>query len=223
VRSFVLLSAVLVLLAGCSSPYPSVPGNIFLKVRVLDEKAWRKGFETEIPILKSQGFQAYSLHQDLSDPQSLLLTLKCGDLKKGLRFAKSGNLLDLPTVMGKQVVWAGTDVQERSYLYGISKGTSGIVIVRHQVKDFDFWYKGYQHASGGTHHHPDRGYIPSRRSVHRVPGDPAAALVVHAASNVSKARAFMETQNMRDRMEAGGVIGTPEIWYGIDIEEGLLK
>jgi len=220
-RTPILLSLALALLSGCSPPYPSTPGNIFLKVRVLDEKAWRKGFETEIPVLKAQGFQAYSLHQDLSDPQSLLLTLKCKDLRKGLRFATGGNLLDLPTVMGKQVVWAGTDVQERSYLYGISKGTSGIVIVRHQVKDFDFWHKGYQHASGGTHHHPDRGYKPSRRSVHRVPGHPAAALVVHAASNVSKAPAFMETQNMRDRMEAGGVIGTPEIWYGTDIEEGL--
>jgi hypothetical protein len=95
------------------------------------------------------------------------------------------------------------------------------VIVRHPVKDFAFWLEGFKHASGGTHHHPNRGYKPSNRSVHRVPGKPEAALVVHEASDVRKAPAFMETKNMRDRMEAGGVLGTPEIWYGIDLEEGL--
>jgi len=220
-RSILCLLLAVLLQAGCAKSLPHTSGELFVRMTVVDPVAWRKGFHSIEDLLKSQGFLAYSLHQDLKDPQGLLVTLKCRDLLKGYRFVSGGNLQDLPTAVGKPTLWAGTDVQERSYLPGMSKGGPGIVIVRHQVKDFDFWYKGYQHASGGTHHHPDRGYTPSRRSVHRVPGEPAAALVVHAASKVSKAPAFMETQNMRDRMEAGGVIGTPEIWYGTDIEEGL--
>jgi hypothetical protein len=45
------------------------------------------------------------------------------------------------------------------------------------------------------------------------------AIVVHEASDVSKAPQFMTSDHMNGEMESTGVVGL-EIWYGINIEEG---
>lgn len=220
-----LLLAVL-LFFGCAppSPYPETPGNIFLRQRVDDLEGWRSALSGQRKMLVEKGFLGHSLHQDLQEPEHIILTLKCSDLRKGVQFIGSSgfsNGLVITGGMWTPAIRAGVDVMERSYDGKQDKAPAGIVIVNHKVKDFGFWMEGFKHSTGGTHRHEGRKYKPSNRSVHRVPGNPEAALVIHEASDIRKAPEFMTNPGLRGAMEAGGVIGEPEIWYGVNVEEAV--
>ncbi len=169
--------------------------------------------------MKTHGFSAYSLHRDLKDPHALILTLKCSNLQEAVAFIQS---VDFKTAMDQagvknSVLWDGLDVIERKYEDRLN-GTGGIVIARNEVRSYDFWKACFD--AEGHHNHPGRGYKPSRYSIHHLPGKTAVVLVAHKASDVAKAPAFMTSPAMKGVMEASGVTGI-EIWYGIEIEEGL--
>jgi len=199
----------------------NAPGNIFIRQKAGDTKAYREALLGQKDQLKAHGFSAYSLHRDLKDRHVLIVTLKCSDLEKGIDFVRSPDFMSALDKAGARIpmVWYGLDTTERKY-FGQPKMTGGIVIARNEVRDYKFWLDCFYKEDGGKHNHPGRKYKNSAYSIHHLPGKPETALVVHEASDVSKAPAFMTSDAMNGEMEATGVIGL-EIWYGINIEEGL--
>jgi len=113
-------------------------------------------------------------------------------------------------------VWWGLDEVGRTYRDLPEQG-GGIVIARNEVRDYPFWLKCFK---AQNHNHEGRKYKNSDYSVHYLPGKPAVAIVVHEASDVSKAPQFMTSDHMNGEMESTGVVGL-EIWYGVNIEEGV--
>jgi hypothetical protein len=193
------------------------PGTVFIHQRAASLQLYRKAFMKQAQNLKANGIEAYSLHRDLKDPYAYILTLKCSNLQKGVSFIRSPEYMSAMDKAWAKIpmIWYGLDTQERKYT-NQPKMTGGIVIAINQVRDYDFWLKCFRSE---THHHPGRKYKNSNYSIHHLPGDPAVAIVVHEASDVSKAPSFMISDPLNGEMEATGVIGL-EIWYGINIEEG---
>src|ERR1700692_2181842 len=74
-----------------SSSYPEVPGNLFIRQQICDLNDFKKTFLNPAQNLKAQGFSAFSLHRDLKDPKTYILTLKCDNLKKAVNYIKSSN------------------------------------------------------------------------------------------------------------------------------------
>ncbi len=199
----------------------NAPGNIFVRQKVTDFKTFHQVFDSQKQNLKDHGFSAYSLHRDLKDPLTYILTLKCSDLGKGVEFVRSADFMASMDKAGGKIpmVWYGLDSKERKYT-NQPKMTGGIVIARNEVRNFKFWLDCFYKEDGGKHNHPGRKYKNSNYSIHHLPGEPEVAIVVHEASDVSKAPAFMTSDPMNGEMEATGVIGL-EIWYGINLEEGI--
>ncbi len=200
----------------CASSLNS-PGNVFIRQKAGDLKSFQQAFLGQKDRLKANGFSAYSLHQDLNDPKIFILTLKCSDLDRGVSFVRSPEFMSAMDKAGARIpmVWYGLDTDERKYT-NQPKMSGGIVIAINQVRDYDFWLKCFKSES---HKHPNRKYENSNYSIHHLPGSPAVAIVVHEASDVSKAPSFMISDPMNGEMEATGVVGL-EIWYGTNIEEG---
>lgn len=207
-------------------------GTIFVREKATDGKTFRAVFLAQASNLKSNGFLAYSLHRDLKDKTTFILTLKCSDLDKGVSFIRSPEFMAAMDKAGAQIpqIWYGLDVQERLYMptkiqvedgheetFMARSKKEGIVIARNEVRDYDFWLKCFQ---AQNHNHEGRKYKNSGYSLHRLSGNPAVAIVVHEASDVSKAPQFMTSDHMNGEMESTGVVGL-EIWYGINIEEGV--
>lgn len=208
----------------CCGNYSSrlnTPGTVFIRQSTKYPAAFRQAFLDECQHLKENGFSAYSLHRDLKDPHTVILTLKCSDLKKGVEFVRSPEFLSALDKAGTQIpmVWYGLDTTERQYT-DQPKMKGGIVIARNEVRDYKFWLDCFYKEDGGKHNHPGRQYKNSHYSIHHLPGNPEVAIVVHEASDVTKAPFFMGSDAMKGEMEATGVIGL-EIWYGINLEEGL--
>jgi hypothetical protein len=196
------------------------PGEIFIRQKAQSYQSYRQAFLSQTPDFKAQGFSAYSLHLDLKDSKTLIVTLKCSNLKKGVDFVRSPQFTAALDKAGARIpeVWYGLDTTPRQY-GAQSKKPAGIVIARNEVRDYAFWLKCFYAEDGGKHNHPGRKYKNSGYSIHHLPGNPAVAIVVHEASNVSKAPSFMISDPMTGEMESTGVIGL-EVWYGVNMEEG---
>jgi hypothetical protein len=193
-------------------------GNIFVRQMATSLKLYREAFLGQKQALKAHGFEAYSLHRDLKVPHVFILTLQCSDLAEGVSFIRSPEYMAaLMNKAGARIpmIWYGLDTVERKYT-DQSHMTGGTVMAFNQVRDYPFWLKCFQSEN---HHHPGRKYKASDYSINHLPGDPAVAIVVHEASNITYAPAFMTSEPLYSEMESTGVVGL-EIWYGINVEEG---
>jgi hypothetical protein len=214
---------VLLFISACRNNSLSLdtPGTVFIRQNVKNIKTFRETFLGQKENLKTHQFSAYSLHRDLKDSHTVILTLKCSDLKKGVEFIQSPDFISALDKADTQIpiIWYGLDTTERQYT-NQPKMTGGIVIAKNEVRDYKFWLDCFYKEDGGKHNHPGRHYKNSNYSIHHLPENPEVAIVAHEASDVTKAPAFMTSDAMKGEMEATGVIGL-EIWYGINLEEGL--
>ncbi len=197
------------------------PGTVFIRQKAQDFKAFHAAFLGQGTNLKAHGVSAYSLHRDLNDPQASILILKCSNLDKGVDFVHSPGFMAALDKAGGRIpmVWYGLDTTERQFS-NQPQMTGGVVIARNEVRDFPFWLECFYKEDGGKHNHPGRQYKNSDYSIHHYPGKPEVAIVVHDASDVTKAPIFMNSDAMNGEMQSTGVVGL-EIWYGINLEEGV--
>lgn len=198
------------------------PGEIILFLDSGSDTAFQSVLAGERATWKASGLLAYSLHLDLANPKAYLLTLKCSDYAMADGFVRSSHFQNPFVKKGFRDIYpvgGGLDIVPREYREAHGDRKSGIVIARNEVKSYDFWKACWD--AEGQHHHPDRGYLPSRYSIHRFPGKPEEVLVVHEASDVSRASSFMNAAPMKGVMEASGVTGI-QLWFGIDLIEGKI-
>src|ERR1700677_2965145 len=218
-----LVFSFLTFATACKSDSLSLnaPGTVFIRQKAKDIKTFREVFLGQKENLKTHGFSAYSLHRDLKDSRTIIVTLKCSNLEKDVEFIRSPEFISALDKADTQIpmIWCGLDRTERQYS-DQPKMTGGIVIARNEVRDYKFWLDCFYKEDGGKHNHPGRQYKNSHYSIHPLPGNPEVAIVVHEASDVTKAPSFMVSDAMKGEMEATGVIGL-EIWYGINLEEGI--
>jgi hypothetical protein len=224
------LAAPLVWAADSPAPSPDSPGNIFIRQKAADAKAFQQAIQDLRSEFKASGFSAWSLHHDLNNPGLLILTLKCSNLEKGLTFVKSADYRDAMKKSGVagMTFWGGADVQARTYKK-LAKKPAGIVIAYNRLKSYDYWFAFYnaehdnkhggKNVHEGEHYHAERPYKSGNYSIHRGLGKPDSAIVVHEASDVSKAPAFMTAPPMVITQKPAGITGF-EVWYGYNLSQG---
>jgi hypothetical protein len=205
---------------GDSTPLEG-PGTIFIHQSTPNLKTYLSAFLSQTASLKDNSFSAYCLDRDLYDPHKYILVLKCSDLGKGVHFIRSSKYMSVIDRSGARLpmIWYGLDHNSRNFT-DQSRMTGGLVIARNEVRNYPFWLKCFYAEDGGKHNHPGRHYKNSEYSIHHLPGDPAVAIVVHEASDVSKAPPFMVSDPLKNEMEATGVTAL-EVWYGINLQEGV--
>jgi heme-degrading monooxygenase HmoA len=81
--------------------------------------------------------------------------------------------------------------------------------VRHRVADYAAWRAVYD---GFGDVQRERGV--RAHAVFRTPGDPNDVIVTHDFDDADAARAFFESDDLRDAMTRAGVEGQPELWLG---------
>jgi hypothetical protein len=212
------------------SPSPDSPGNIFIRQKADDVKTFQAAFKGLRKEFKANGFSAWSLHSDLKNPGLLILTLKCSNLEKGLAFIKSTDYQDVMKKAGVKgiTIWIGVDVEARTYKK-LAPKPAGIVIANNQLRSYDYWFAFYKaehdakhggkSKSQGEHYHAERPYKSSNYSIHRGLGKPESAVVVHEASDVSKAPSFMTAPPMKIMAKPAGITQL-DVWYGYNLDQG---
>lgn len=88
------------------------------------------------------------------------------------------------------------------------------VFVKFRVADFDAWKSAFD---GNQPMRVAAGF--KNHSVHRDANDPNVVIVALRAEDISRAREFGTSEELRQVQQRAGVQGPPEMWYAEDVEE----
>lgn len=82
------------------------------------------------------------------------------------------------------------------------------LLIRHKVKDFTAWKQGYDA------HLPKRTEAGlAEKYLLRADSDPNEVFLLFEVQDLSRAKAFSESADLRERMQKLGVVDKPDIYF----------
>ena len=82
------------------------------------------------------------------------------------------------------------------------------LLIRHKVKDFSTWKQGYDaHLSNRTEAGLTEEYLL------RADADPNEVILLFEVQDLSRAKAFSEAADLRERMHELGVVDKPDLYF----------
>ncbi len=219
-----LFSAILVLSISCNSgedkkavsdspkvvvpaaPAPA-PEIMTVKHKVANYAKWKPGYDSGDSLRAANGLHSYVIARGVEDSNLLLVAMRMDNVDKAKAFAGSP---DLKEAMKKHGV---ASTPEIDYLHSVMNDTTAIqqtvrVMIKHKVKDWDAWKKVFDDHKQAR---MDAGLTD--RVVAYTVGDNHMVTLVFAVTDMAKAKAFMNSKDLADRMKAGGVEGPPSIFF----------
>jgi hypothetical protein len=85
---------------------------------------------------------------------------------------------------------------------------SAFMLIRHKVKDFTAWKKGYD-----AHAPARREAGLTERHLLRSSDDPNEVVLLFAAQDLIRAREFAASDDLRQKMQEVGVIDRPDVFF----------
>ena len=82
------------------------------------------------------------------------------------------------------------------------------MLIRHKVADFDKWKPAYED-------HRSAREAAGLKDLHlwRNESDPSEVILLFEASDVAKAKEFADSPDLKEKMQAAGVQGSPDIVF----------
>jgi hypothetical protein len=189
------------------SVMPGPTNMMVIKHKVANYAKWKPGFDAHDSARLANGLHKYVIGRGIEDSNMVLVALRMDDINKAKEVGASP---DLKARMKKAGV---TGVPDIDYTESVFSDTTPVqtairLQVSHKVKDWDAWKKVFDaHKQARM----DAGLID--RVVAHTIGDPKAARLVFAVSDMEKAKAFINSQELKDRMAEGGVEGKPSFFF----------
>jgi quinol monooxygenase YgiN len=176
------------------------------KVKNFDK--WKAGYMAHDSMRNAYGISRYGLGRVIGDTNTILVFDKINDIAKAKEFAASPSLKDAMQkagVIGKP---------KFSYADVVRNDDSKIdqaerVMVAHHVKDYDGWLKAYDGEGKATR--AANGLLD--RGLARGVEDPNMVYIVFAITDMTKAKARINSPELKKLMTDAGVDKTPEITY----------
>lgn len=188
-------------------PAPAKPANVMLVWhKVANYEKWLAGYEAHDSARMASGLHNYIIGRDADNPNMILVAVRMDDYEKAKAFAASP---DLKTTMQKLgVIGAPSITFLDVQMNDTTVSTATRVMVMHKVKDYDAWKKEFDaHKQART----DAGLMD--RAVGYSFDDKNSVVVVCGVNDMKKAKDFMNSKDLKDKMAAAGVVGPPTIHF----------
>jgi heme-degrading monooxygenase HmoA len=85
------------------------------------------------------------------------------------------------------------------------------LFIRHTVVDFAAWRPAFE-----EHGFTRRANGSQRERIFRNADDPNEVMLLLEWDDLSRARLFIDSDDLREAMERAGVTGRPDIWFLVD-------
>ena len=184
------------------------PFNLMIiRHKVKDYAQWLPGYEGHDTARVRFGIHNYIIGRGMDDSNMVMVACIMDDVNRAKEF---GNLPDLKAAMEKGGVIGKPDVQylDMQYIDTSRSTVSTRVRITHKVKDYDAWKKEFDS------HKADRMAAGLQdRAISYEMGNKNMVTVVFQINDMEKAKAFMSSKDLKDKMAAAGVEGAPMIWY----------
>lgn len=224
----IFAAAAMLLISSCGNPKPeatdtapldsaaiatpeAAPTNLKLIViqhKVKDFDVWKPAYFSHDSVRKAYGITHYLLARGLDDPNMVMLMDKIEDLQKAKEFS------ELPAL--KEVMQAAGVISAPVFSYvDVVRNDDSVIeqkdrlMISHHVKDFDAWLKVYDDEGKETR--AANGLID--RGLGRGIDDPNMVTVVFAITDMAKAKARANSEELKKLMLDAGVEGPPQIFY----------
>lgn len=188
-------------------PAPAKPANVvIIWHKVANYEKWLPGYEAHDSARMSSGLHNYIIGRDADNPNMILVALRMDDYEKAKAFTASP---DLKTTMQKLgVIGAPSITFLDVQMNDTSVNATTRVMIMHKVKDYDAWKKVFdEHKQARV----DAGL--SDRALGYSLDDKNNVTVVCGVSDMKKAKDFMNSKDLKDKMAAAGVEGPPTIHF----------
>lgn len=185
------------------------PFKIFMvqhKVKNFDK--WKVGYLAHDSMRTVYGISKFIMGRGMQDSNTVIVMDKMTDVQKAKDFAKMPGLKE--AMMKAGVIGAPTF----TYADVIRNDATPIaqkerVMVAHKVKDFDAWLKVYDAEGKATR--AENGIMD--RGMARGVDDANMVYLVFAITDMAKAKARMNSPEMKKVMTDAGVIGPPKVMF----------
>lgn len=88
------------------------------------------------------------------------------------------------------------------------------LLIKHTVEDYETWKSQFDEHASTRAEYGERGYRLFHGS-----DDPNEITILFEWDSAENARSFLDESDLREVMDAAGVIGDPEVYFLDEIEE----
>jgi len=192
-----------------TTPPPKLSNVMIMQFKVADFAKWQSKYESKErdSIRRASGLTNYVVGRGLDDPNKVIVFLKMEDANKAKELTASQGMKDRMKVAGV------TGTPSFIYMEVVMDDNSPIeqtnrLLMLEKVKDWDAWKKEFDQnkqlrIDGGL---IDRGIGHAIDDNHQVS-------VVFAVTDMSKAKAFLQSKDLKEKMEKAGVEGKPVSFF----------
>jgi quinol monooxygenase YgiN len=192
--------------ANASTQLPAVAAVITHAVE--NYETWKRAFDAHAGARRAAGITATHINRDAEDPNLLSVYLAGTDAAQLKAFLSSTDLMATMRaagVKGPPHIAAITPVEDLTVK---DRPLAGAVI-RHEVREYAAWKRAYDaHADARAR----AGVIG--HAVNRSVENPNVVVIYLQAESLDALRAFVSSSDVKQVMQAAGVIGAPDIRFG---------
>ncbi len=182
------------------------PNVLVITHKVANYAKWKPMYDAHDSLRQAYGLHNYVVSRGLDDSNMVMVALHMDDAAKAKVFTelpnlketmKKGGVLGAPTISYVDVQMVDTSANSQIRLR-----------MTHKVKDWDAWKKEFDSHKQVR---MDAGLID--RSLGYSIGDNHKVSIVFAVSDIKKAKAFLSSKDLKDKMTAAGVEGPPTVFF----------
>jgi hypothetical protein len=186
---------------------------MIIKVKIANYAKWKSSYDQGDSFRLAHGLHNYVIGRGIEDSNMVIVALKMDDVNKARAMGSSKELKDRMKrsgVIGAPVI----DYIEAVFNDASIIRTAMRLMISHKVKDWDQWktvFDSHKHARG------DAGLID--RVVSYTVGDNKNVSVVLAFSDTDKAKAFINSEDLKSEMTKAGVEGAANFFLFTIVEK----
>ncbi|MDB5230254.1 MAG: hypothetical protein JWN76_1059 [Chitinophagaceae bacterium] len=191
--------------AAAQAPSTTAPAAIvIIKHKVADFSKWKAAYDGHDSARLANGLHNFVIGRGVVDSNIVLIALQMDDTTKAKDFFTNK---DLKQAMQKGGVIGAPEIKFVNMQRLNNDQANQRVIITHKVKDYDAWKKVFdQHDQARK----DAGLTV--RSLGQSISDNHMVTVVFNVADLQKAKAFMSSQGLKDKMAQAGVEGKPDVF-----------
>ena len=190
-------------------PAPVAAGPVMImtiKHKVANYAKWKSAYDEHDSARLSYGVHNYVICRGVDDSNMVMVAMRMDDVNKAKEMGNSKELME-------RMKKAGASKPTIDYTETVMNDTTAIqqtvrVMVRHTVKDWAAWKKAFDSHKQVR---MDAG-LTDRVIGHEV-GDDHDVFIVFAVADIEKAKAFMQSKDLKAKMDEAGVVGPPTSFF----------